>query len=185
MKTKKYSDYLAKTFESKDETAKQEILPGQNIFDHSVIVGLVARELIQCFPEQIRKTLFPSGSELIASCHDIGKISPYFQAKLYQTLTNQFEPPSFQKDIEKIENPSYESNWSGHAGVSEITAECLSIHERIPRILGRHHGFTLNLIYMGSDVRKKIFGGEEWQSLRLELIEDLKTYFQQDWPNQI
>lgn len=52
--------------------------------DHCCIVGEVARELLVRMPSFLRTTLFPDGSELVAAAHDIGKVSPTFQEKIYR-----------------------------------------------------------------------------------------------------
>lgn len=72
--------------------AKTNLLPdgrliqGSDVFTHCKIVGLVAQELIRRLPEWLRRALFPEGSELVAAVHDIGKISPGFQEKIYRAM---------------------------------------------------------------------------------------------------
>ena len=68
-------DCLAKSFNENDQ--QKEV----NITTHSLIVGKVAELLIQLFPQQLQNALFPDGSALVASSHDVGKICPTFQKK--------------------------------------------------------------------------------------------------------
>ena len=76
------SDCLAKTYT--DDTDNK--LAGRSVFSHCQIVGEIAREIIARLPNWLRHELFSNGMELIAAAHDIGKISPKFQKKIYHAL---------------------------------------------------------------------------------------------------
>ena len=156
------SECLAKTIRSESDV----ILLGQNVFTHCYVVGLVARELIFRQPDWLREALFPAGSELIAAVHDVGKISPTFQKKIQQNLNNNKETniPGV-----KEANPRLESQWGGHAGVSQATVD--GVGKYIPEIIGRHHGKSPNNSYIATD---QVFGGANWQGSREKLIEELK-----------
>src|ERR1700722_3951669 len=69
---------LAKTYTSENGIRCK----GRTVLEHCLIVGEIARSLIQRFPNWLQ-FLFPVGSELIAAAHDVGKISPTFQKKIY------------------------------------------------------------------------------------------------------
>ena len=73
-------DCLAKTYKN----SSGEKRAGRHILNHTHIVGVMARKLIDRMPQWLREDLFPLGSELIAACHDIGKVSPTFQEKIYR-----------------------------------------------------------------------------------------------------
>ena len=77
------SSCLAKTWKQYDGT----VLPGRDVFTHCLIVAKVAQGLIERMPNGFRDKYFPAGSALVAGGHDIGKVSPTFQNKLYKNLT--------------------------------------------------------------------------------------------------
>ncbi len=166
-------DCLAKTYKS----FTGEKLAGRQVLNHIHIVGEVAKELLNRMPSWLVAELFPTGSELIAAAHDIGKISPTFQEKLYRG-TDGYAPNS-KTGLEKV-NPDIERQWGGHAGVSQITAQYLKLGKYIPEILGQHHGYSPNInIYSATD---EIFGGLVWQQRREELLTALKNALQTEFP---
>lgn len=162
----------AKTFTSRGDGL---VHPGHTAPVHCQIVGQVARALVARFPFPIAQRLFPAGSELVAACHDIGKVSPTFYEKLRRAcqagVDNWLTLPS---------SPVLESQWGGHAGTSQIAARAMGVPERIPEILGMHHGFSPPVA--GKRARDEIFGGPEWQAQRVALVEHLKSVLQTDWP---
>jgi len=165
-----YSRCPAKTYLSPEG----RIRSGRDVFTHCQIVGQVARSLLARLPEELRTLLFPSGSALVAACHDIGKVSPTFYEKLRRAC----------KDVSMVSipgvDPAMESQWGGHAGVSQKAAEGMSPGDYIPGILGQHHGFSPSL---GSyRPNSEVFGGETWQLQRVALVAALKEALQQDWP---
>ena len=99
-------DCLAKTYKS----ISGEKLAGRKVLNHIHIVGEVARELLNRMPDWLVTELFPNGSELIAAAHDIGKVSPSFQEKLYRG-TDGYERNS-KAGLENI-NPDIEKQWGG------------------------------------------------------------------------
>jgi len=161
-------DCLAKTYGQKQ--------PGRQVMNHCHIVGEVAKELLARMPDWLVSELFPSGSELVAACHDLGKVSPTFQEKIYRG-TNGYQKNS------KLElltaNPDTEKLWGGHAGVSQATAEALKVGRYIPEILGQHHGYSPNLVHKAEDA---VFGGKAWQARRSELVDGLKQLLACDFP---
>ena len=167
------TQYLAKTRKNSDNT----VLPGRQVFNHCQIVGEVARAMIKRMPQWMRQSMFPEGSELIAAAHDIGKVSPTFQKKIYSALTQGDENVLVAL---KSFNPETEKNWGGHAGVSQATAEAYKVGRYIPEILGQHHGFSPNLaVYQA---RSEDFGGLYWQAQRIELLTQLKQALDTDFP---
>jgi len=153
------------------------ILPGRLVFSHCQIVGEVARALIRRMPEWLRAELFPAGAELIAAAHDIGKVSPTFQKKIYDALSQNDEAihlklGAFNADAEKC--------WGGHGGVSQATADAQNVGKYIPEILGQHHGFSPNLSM--HQATSEVFGGQAWQAQRIELLAQLKQALGVDFP---
>ncbi|MCX6178288.1 MAG: CRISPR-associated helicase Cas3' [Chlorobiales bacterium] len=157
---------LAKTY----ITDRQTFEGGRNVFDHCIIVGEVAKELLARTPPFLRATLFPDGSELVAAIHDIGKVSPTFQEKVYRG-TSAYVPNSLA--CLTLINPDLERNWGYHAGVSMATAQYLKIGKYIPQIIGQHHGYSPEL--NGLVAEDQVFGGPLWQERRTELVENLKA----------
>ena len=167
------TQYLAKTRKNSDNT----VLPGRQVFNHCQIVGEVARAMIKRMPQWLRQSMFPEGSELIAAAHDIGKVSPTFQKKIYTALTHGDESVLLAL---KACNPDTEKLWGGHAGVSQATAEAYKAGRYIPEVLGQHHGFSPNLaLYQASS---EVFGGSYWQAQRIELLTQLKQTLDTDFP---
>lgn len=153
------------------------ILPGRTVLSHCQIVGEVARAMTMRMPEWLRAELFPAGAELIAAAHDIGKVSPTFQKKIYTALSQKDEAillrfRAFNADAEK--------SWGGHGGVSQLTAVAQNAGKYIPEILGQHHGFSPNLtMYQAAS---DVFGGQSWQAKRIELLAQLKQVLDADFP---
>lgn len=156
---------LAKSFKCADG----KVLPGRLVFNHCQIVGEVARAMIYRMPVWLRTELFPDGSELIAAAHDIGKVSPTFQKKIYSAMTAMNEQVLSQL---KEFNANSERLWGGHAGVSQSSVDSLNSGLYIAEILGQHHGFSPNLaIYTAGSF---VFGAQSWHDQRLELLAQLK-----------
>ena len=165
-------DCLAKTYKN----SLGEKCAGRHVLNHTHIVGVMARKLIDRMPQWLREDLFPPGSELIAACHDIGKVSPTFQEKIYRGT----EGYKWNSKPELINiNPDIEKSWGGHAGVSQATADALEVGKYIPDILGQHHGYSPKLSNLATDAP---FGGKAWQQRREELVATLKKLLKCDFP---
>jgi len=153
------------------------ILPGRTVLSHCQIVGEVARAMIMRMPEWLRAELFPAGAELIAAAHDIGKVSPTFQKKIYTALSQKDEAILLRF---RALNADAEKSWGGHGGVSQLTADAQNAGKYIPEILGQHHGFSPNLtMYQAAS---DVFGGQSWQAQRIELLAKLKQVLDADFP---
>ena len=164
------TQYLAKTYGEKGNKQK-----GRDVLTHCLIVGKVARELMNRMPDKLRKALFPDGSELIAACHDVGKINPPFQEKIYRDVEGYVwnSMPELKKADPKLEASG------GHAAVSFITADALNLKKFICKILGQHHGYAPKIKNLVDDAE---LGGKEWQQKREEVIETLKNRLGCDFP---
>ncbi|MFA6687218.1 MAG: CRISPR-associated helicase Cas3' [Desulfuromonas sp.] len=165
---------LAKSY----KTSQGIILRGRTVTEHSLIVGEVARSLLLRTPDWLRSALFPEGSELIAASHDVGKVCPTFQKKIYTDLA---EKEAAILTALKEFNPETEKQWGGHAGVSQATAEACNVGGYIPQIIGQHHGYSPNLSLRQAS--SGAFGGQSWQDRRCELLTHLKHDLATDFPD--
>jgi CRISPR-associated endonuclease/helicase Cas3 len=158
---------------AKTRSTKEGTSLGLSIEDHSIVVGLIARELIARYPKRVRELLFPKGTELVAAIHDVGKINPHFQEKIRRSL------PYYTPNEEPMlinANPQIER---AHAEVSQATLQGTSA-PYIAEIAGMHHGSAPgSLILLPDD---KIIGGPNWQKIRIELVDKLKTKLECNWP---
>jgi CRISPR-associated endonuclease/helicase Cas3 len=157
-------DCIAKTVKLADGT----VTKGISVSTHCQIVGHVARELICRQPQWLQGALYPKGSELVSAAHDLGKVSPHFQEKIYSAAGKPL-------GIGKAE---LDNTLGGHGTISQA---CLpnGVPKFIPQILGRHHGTSPNSVGCPND---DIYGGPEWQQIRMNLLADLKKCFGCDWP---
>lgn len=162
----------AKTFNAESG----QIRLGRDVLTHCNIVGETAREIVRRQPRRIAEYLYPDGFPLAAACHDIGKVSPTFVEKLRRAC----EPECSTLPALTGVNPSLESQWGGHAGVSELTARALGVPNYVPGILGQHHGFAPPVAGLRADDAQ--FGGQAWQAERIRLVDALKQALKADWP---
>ena len=167
-----FTECFAKTY----MTDEGDIVPGRSVFNHCQIVAHVAQQLINIYPDDIKQKLFPSGTPLAAGAHDIGKVSPTFAEKLRRPC--QFGTNSHPSLINI--DPQLESQWGGHAGVSQLTAQALQTGPYVPEILGQHHGYSPPVAgYQATDA---VFGGEKWEQERRSLVSALQQDLQMTWP---
>lgn len=156
-------EYIAKTILGPDGQQQK----GRDVLTHCKIVGLVARELISRQPRWLIDALFPPGSELVAAAHDIGKISPGFQEKIYRALGKPLG----------LVSPELDRAIGGHAAVSQAAVSDAGRY--IPEIVGRHHGVSSSEKGLPNDDK---LGGKTWQEERSKIIAELKSIFKTDWP---
>ncbi len=160
------AECLAKTTEQECQPG-----PGQTVETHSRIVGRVAEEIIGRYPEQLRRALFIDEAGLIAALHDIGKISPGFQDRIYRAL---------KQDRQISQDPDLDRKCGFHANVSSAALSDTSKDAAL--IVGRHHGSSHTKLLHATD---EIVGGEEWQQLRQTLLQRLCEYFSMSLPSSI
>jgi CRISPR-associated endonuclease/helicase Cas3 len=156
--------FLAKTVKLDDDSN----IAGVSVSTHCKIVGLIAKELISRKSKYLQQLLFPCGTELAASSHDVGKINPEFQPRIYEAIN---QPLNFdKKELNGLEG--------NHAAVSQASLENIT-SKYIPQIVGRHHGKLPETV---DNENSEKYGGEEWQNERVKLLEELKLFFNCNWP---
>lgn len=127
----RYEDCWAKTIKDGQ--------PGISVRDHCLNVGCVAEALLALLPAHL-KNLLPPGAATLAALHDIGKVSPGFQAKCPAWLAELGLTATAKKE-----------NWAileTHHG--KVSALALREHfrvkwgddrwERVAHCIGAHHG---------------------------------------------
>lgn len=132
-------------------------ISGRNVEEHCRIAGEVAKQLLEGYYSKIAR-LFPEHAWIMAILHDIGKISPTFQKKIYAAI-------NVLKDEVANAEVQNERIWGGHPAVGYATVRALYKNDILANIVGYHHGrdFTRN------NTRFFDYGGQEWEKLRQEL----------------
>lgn len=175
-------DFLAKTI----RLPNSQVSKGVDVYTHCKVVGLVAKELIQRMPYWLQQKHFTSGTELIAALHDIGKISPGFQKKIYRSVVKSVDMESIQSFISSFDwvPDNFDKQVGYHFTVSKdalkgiMSASGIVGGNLVPEILGRHHGISISSSGQPNDSK---YGGEPWQEAREKVISQLKQYFNVDW----
>jgi len=164
------SQCLAKTVDFGDSGVKK---PGISVAEHCRITGYVAKALYDVLIGNVRKILTES-APFFAAIHDVGKLSPDFQRKIYVSLLgNVKELPQLQR---ANENRASRKDIGFHGKVSQTAIEnCFPEQKFLAAVEGMHHGFKPNFTPCSEDA--DIYGGKNWTCLRHNLIESLKTEF--------
>lgn len=148
---------LAKTWEHDGIIDK-----GSSVFVHCLLTGLVAKEVLSRLPKQIQEKFFPEGTVLIVASHDLGKVEPNFQMKIYSAIRT--------KDFPEGENLLL--NVTGtkifHNAVSQ--AEFQNKNPYWANIVGRHHGYSTTCLSADAGA----YGYLPWHNMRQELFNLLK-----------
>jgi CRISPR-associated endonuclease/helicase Cas3 len=133
--------------------------PGISVRDHCLNVGCVAEALMETLPAGVR-ALLPGddgrGASLLAALHDVGKITPGFQAKCGKWCI----------DTGWNDRRSYESN---HALVSKCFLGRVFDEELLEpwaEAVGAHHGFP----QQASNFTRE--PDNQWQEARLALLKE-------------
>lgn len=150
---------------------------GRSVFEHCLIVGEIARALINRFPSALQQSLFPPGSALLAAVHDVGKVSPTFFLKLQRSISdNNSAWLSALAELIGID----EMRWGGHAGVSALALKAICNDPVIGKIAGQHHG--INPSTVGYQEDSEVLGGKTWQEQRHQLVLALRAALNEEFP---
>ncbi|AUI89001.1 CRISPR-associated helicase Cas3' (plasmid) [Vibrio azureus] len=171
-----YAECPAKTFTDK----YGQVCLGRSVFNHCQIVGHIARKLLSQLPVSLTNQLFPTGSELLAAAHDIGKVSPTFFLKLHRATHHSCDSKLSKFSLFFSLN---ETSWGGHAGVSALTLKQVGFDGQAQTVVGQHHGFNPEVnMRSASD---ECFGGEVWQKERKALLDALGDEFEVNIPENL
>lgn len=142
--------------------------------EHCRIAGAVAASLAARL-DSILPGLLPHGAALPALLHDVGKICPPFQLRLYEAVTGK----DVRQHIPELAtaDTTQERSVGGHAAVSRACLTRLGAPEALSRIVGAHHGRPVQIF--GADAA--VAGGSAWQEVRRKLCCRLVGE-QPNWP---
>ena len=182
-KKQKFDEYIVKLEEclAKTETIDGKTVSGVSVKDHCLLTGFIAKHIFESYFQSIDALNCITDYDLIASLHDIGKISQPFQNMIYSSLSDKDIIPNFvSKDISNLSSFRHEA--IGQAFISEFGEEQKNdCWKAISRIIGGHHGFfTTNERFYSTDA---VIGGEPYNNARKELLEDLIKEFNGKIPN--
>lgn len=144
----------------------EDIRFGRTVDDHCRIAGAVASCLAARI-ELLYRGLLPEHAALPALLHDIGKLCPTFQAKLYDVVYG--ERQRRQELALKSANPAMEHNWGGHGAISYASLMAAGAPETVARIAGEHHGSPT----VAQSADRPGYGGIAWERLRQEVLGQL------------
>ncbi len=138
------------------------ILCGRTVQEHCMIAGSIAEILVSIFNNLVLN-LLPTESFIPALLHDIGKICPTFQAKLWIAIIGRDNVRKEKPELAGID-PKVETSWNGHATVSGSALKEMGAPESLVQITGSHHGRFSGLRPASE------FGGKSWQVEREKLV---------------
>lgn len=131
--------------------------PGISVRDHCLNVGCVAEALLDLLPARL-KQLFPRGVATLAALHDIGKVSPGFQAKCDAWRVR------YGIQLQRIAGSE-----TDHAKISQYTIAQMLGETRLEKwaaVVGAHHGKL-----------KGRLSPEDWEDERRKLAAELIAQF--------
>lgn len=151
-------DCLAKTRLGVDGS----ISKGCTVEAHLQAVCYVLRELRKCSDNTPRAGLMPPIAEWLSALHDIGKLTPVFQEKIYAAL-----------GIKKNFGVSFPLEKENH-GLSTQLVLRRRFGARFAQLAAAHHGYGLLSTTFYTD-KAEWLGGPEWEKLRDTTIDALES----------
>lgn len=156
---------LAKTRHDADGN----IGPGVNVETHCLATFEVARQLLKYYSHFCTASLWDPPKDLLAPLlHDVGKVSPRFQKKIYS---------AFQKELpESISE--VDTGDENHCITSALVLDRWGL-EYLSWVAASHHGSFCSS--KDQDLRSTQYGGKVWNALRDELIQKLLERSGLEW----
>ena len=139
--------------------------PGCNVYTHLYVTCAIFRMLREIWRGSRKGEFFFPAAEWCAAFHDIGKMTPSFQDKIYRAIQLEERLPW----IGQILEPD-----GGHARCSAIVLESYfhKMHPALIRMAGGHHGRFYEL-GVGDELDQIDLGGPSWQAMRESLLREL------------
>lgn len=148
---------------------------GRTVEEHCRIAGAVAAVLVSRLND-VLPGLLPPGADIPALLHDIGKVCPTFQARLYDAVMGRearlHMPELATADV------ALDRQLGGHAAVSRACLADMGAPTALARIVGAHHGKAVQPVSDSASV----VGGVVWQKTRRALCRRLMEE-RPDWPD--
>lgn len=163
-----HKNIIAKTIESNDKT-----VPGISVFAHTLIVGIVAQELIKILPKTFVEKYELVNYPFVISLHDIGKACPGFQEQLLLSCgMSKFKTLDDIKSkyVTCHEQVSTEYLKNCHRKMFE-TPDCMLSFIRW------HHGKYRNQKQEWSDDDFDVYGDGSWNDIRNDIFVELEKFF--------
>ena len=157
---------------AKTERIAGIVQPGMTVVQHCTATGRISEVLSQQFPFLARLGLFLEGYQLIASLHDVGKISPTFQTKIANALPLE----SGDSLLSLFGLNEYKESKPSDIPHSVISYSALKdlLGKQVAYIEGAHHGWLQDDRFAANAER---FGGDEWQKARIRFVDEMKSIF--------
>ena len=149
--------------------------PGRTVLDHCEIVGRIAEAIAQTYPKKIRDDLFCGKVGLLASCHDVGKITPVFQEKLKAAISGEPAPIT----------TSNEGLYQYHGGATYLALKAMGVPETVAWAEGSHHRPLLRDALATVGAEGESLGGKPWQEQRESFVKFLESEFGKQFPEKM
>ena len=127
---------------------------GCNIHTHLILTYKVFKILQKLWRDYVKGNIFSKEGELLAAVHDIGKMTPAFQQKIYKALNlpvpwkTSYISEGHAVDSMKILYNFFKTKYSEE------------ISKNLAEIAGAHHGIFYNIYY--GDINGSEIGGNNW-----------------------
>ena len=155
---------LAVSFEHCAAKTCDDNYPGLNVQAHGEIVASVVQQLMLLMPD-ILCSAAGSLPIQIGALHDLGKVSPGFQLKYFQSTVVENYAPELAKHMAS----SYETDHAavGAAALNRLLGGRVELCQ-LARIVARHHGAIKKSFI---DDHGGLFGGRCWSEERSKLFD--------------
>ena len=133
---------------------------------HCILTGIISKSLNSIFNYKFKNEAF-----VIIAAHDIGKIFPIFQFKMYDGISGFNGKINNISKLNKTTLTSADKELNYHSGISSFF---FKHNKNICNIISRHHGYTTNL---PNKFKVKENDDETFKNLRQEFYEKILVYF--------